>query len=63
MVKIGYVRRKFVVDAPFGQYEDFLELSIKQSVIQSSPISLGQIIMCCAKNQKLMLLVARLARS
>ena len=47
---------------PFGNYEDFLELSIKQFVIQSSPISLGQVIMCCVKNQKSMLLVAKLAR-
>ena len=28
-----------------GKYEDFLELSLKQFVIQSNPISLGQI-MC-----------------
>ena len=26
------------------KYEDFLELSIKQFIIQSSPISVGQII-------------------
>ena len=26
------------------KHEDFLELSVKQSVIQSSPISLGQIL-------------------
>ena len=51
------------VAAPFGKYEDFLELSIKQYLIQSSPISnIGQIIMCCVKKQKLMLLVAKLAR-
>ena len=30
---------------PLENYEDFLELSVKQFVIQSSPISLGQI-MC-----------------
>ena len=30
---------------PLEKYEDFLELSIKQFVIQSSPISLDQI-MC-----------------
>ena len=30
---------------PIEKYEDFLELSVKQLVIQSSPISLGQI-MC-----------------
>ena len=30
---------------PLETYEDFLELSVKQFVIQSSPISLGQI-MC-----------------
>ena len=30
---------------PWEKYEDFLELSFKQFVIQSSPISLGQI-MC-----------------
>ena len=53
---------KVFFDAPFGKYEDFLELSIKQFVIQSSPIYLGQIIMRCVKNQKLMLLVAKLAR-
>ena len=47
---------------PFGKYEDFLELSIKQFVIQSSPISFGQTMMYCVTNQKLMLLVAKLAR-
>ena len=30
---------------PLEKYEDFLELSFKQFVIQSNPISLGQI-MC-----------------
>ena len=30
---------------PWEKYEDFLELSFKQFVIQSNPISLGQI-MC-----------------
>ena len=30
---------------PLENYEDFLELSVKQFVIQSSPVSLGQI-MC-----------------
>ena len=30
---------------PLEKYKEFLELSVKQSVIQSSPISLGQI-MC-----------------
>ena len=42
----------FFVDAPFGKYEEFLELSIKQFVIESSPISLDQI-MCCVKNHKI----------
>ena len=47
---------------PLGKYEDFLELSINQFVILSSPISLGQIIyMCYVKIQTLMLLVAKLA--
>ena len=58
MAEIGYVWRKFFVEGPFGNYEDFLELSIMQFVIQLSLISLGRIIMCCVKNQKLMLLVA-----
>ena len=39
-----------------GKYEDFLELSIKQFIIQSSPISLGKI-MCCVKNQTMLLVV------
>ena len=30
---------------PLDKYKDFLELSVKQFVIQSNPISLGQI-MC-----------------
>ena len=30
---------------PLEKYEDFLELSVKQFVIQSNPISLGRI-MC-----------------
>ena len=29
---------------PLESYEDFLELSVKQFVIQSSPTSLGEII-------------------
>ena len=36
---------------PLKNYEDFLELSVKQFVIQSSPISLGQI-MCGVWNIK-----------
>ena len=28
---------------PLEKYEDFLELSVKQFVMQSSPVSLGQI--------------------
>ena len=28
---------------PLENYEDFLELSVKQFIIQSSPVSLGQI--------------------
>ena len=32
-------------EMPLEKYEDFLELSVKQFVIQSNPISLGQI-MC-----------------
>ena len=35
------------------KYEDFLELSVKQVITQSSPISFGQINMRCVKNQKL----------
>ena len=35
------------------KYEDFLELSVKQLITQSSPISFGQINMRCVKNQKL----------
>ena len=30
---------------PLEKYEDFLELSVKESVIQPSPISMGQM-MC-----------------
>ena len=45
---------------PLEKYEYLLELSIKQFVIQSSPISLSQII-CGVKNLTLMLLVAKLA--
>ena len=47
---------------PLEKYEHFLELSVKQFVIQSSPISLGQIMCGVSKNQTLMLLVAKLAR-
>ena len=34
-----------------GKYEEFLELSIKQFLIQSSPISLGQVI-CVVRKTK-----------
>ena len=46
---------------PLEKYEDFLELSLKQLVIQLSPISLSQV---CGvrKDQTLMLLVAKLAK-
>ena len=37
--------QKVFVAAPFGKYEHFLKLSIKQFVIQSSLISLAQITM------------------
>ena len=47
---------------PLEKYEHFLELSVKQFVIQSSPSFLGQIMCGVSKNQTLMLLVAKLAR-
>ena len=43
------------------KYEDFLELSVQQFVIQSSQISLGQI-MCGDWRTKQMLLVAKSVR-
>ena len=38
-------------EMPLERYEDFLELSVKQYVIQSSPISLGQIMGCVWKTK------------
>ena len=43
------------------KYEDFLELSVQQFVIQSSQISLGQL-MCSVWRTKQMLLVAKSVR-
>ena len=47
---------------PLEKYEDFLELSVKQFVIQSNPTSLGQIMCSFWKNQILLLLVAKSVR-
>ena len=43
------------------KYEDFLELSVQQFIIQSSQISLGQI-KCGVRKTKQMLLVAKSVR-
>ena len=47
---------------PLEKNEDFLELSVKQFLIQSSPISLGQIMCGVWKNQAIMLLVTKSVR-
>ena len=47
LLYIGVGLKKWInqEQMPLEKYEDFLELSVKQFVIQSNPISLGQI-MC-----------------
>ena len=47
LLYIGVGLKKWInqEEMPLEKYEDFLELSVKQFVIQSNPISLGQI-MC-----------------
>ena len=43
-IGLGLIKWNNQAEMPLEKYEDFLELSVKQLVIQSSPISLGQII-------------------
>ena len=63
LLYIGVGLKKWInqEQMPLEKYEDFLELSVKQFVIQSNPISLGQI-MCGVWNQTLLLLVAKSVR-
>ena len=46
LVYIGVGLKKWInqEEMPLEKYEDFIELSVKQFVIQSNPISLGQIL-------------------
>ena len=45
LLQIGLELKKWInqEEMPLEKYEDFLELSVKQFVMQSSPVSLGQI--------------------
>ena len=61
-IGLGSIKWNNQAEMPLEKYEDCLEISVKQSLIQSSPTCLGQMFGVWKTNQTLTLLVENLAR-